>query len=109
MAELEEQLTAVLNDPKMMQQIMNMAQSFGLSPSGQEASQPPPDDPPPLIDPGMLRQLSGLAQQGSIDANQRTLLKALNPYLSRERIGKLEKAMRAAKVAKFAAQFQLGR
>lgn len=116
MAELEERLASVLNDPKMMQQIMNMAQQFNASPPGQQESSPPvQDEPGPQIDLGMLKQLSGFAQQGNIDSNQRTLLKALGPYLSRERIGKLEKAMRAAKVAQMAsgflgsAQFQPGR
>ena len=115
MAELEERLASVLNDPKMMQQIMNMAQNLNLSPPQQEASQPTQEDASPQIDLGMLKQLSGFAQQGNIDSNQKTLLKALGPYLSRERIGKLEKAMRAAKVAQMASgllsvsQFPSGR
>ena len=57
----------------------------------------------PAIDPGMLRKLSGLARGGTIDKNQQALLRALTPYLSRERIGKLEKAMRAAGLARMAA------
>lgn len=111
MAELEERLTSVLNDPKMMQQIMNMAQNLGFSQEGASA----PEDEIPAIDPGMLKQLSGFAQRGNIDPNQRSLLNALGPYLSRERILKLEKAMRAARVAQMAsgflntAQFQTGR
>lgn len=114
MAELEERLASVLNDPKMMQQIMNMAQSFGNAIPNQDTGSSPVDEVPP-IDPGMLKQLSGFAQRGNIDANQRSLLKALGPYLSRERISKLEKAMRAARVAQMAsgflsiAQFQPGR
>ena len=113
MAEWEERLTSVLNDPNMMQQIMNMAQSLGGPTQNPEAS-PPPDESP-LIDPGMLKQLTGFAQRGNIDPDQRTLLKALGPYLSRERISKLEKAMRAARVAQMASgflnttQFQSGR
>ena len=65
----------------------------------------------------MIQKLSGLAGQSNIDKNQRTLLTALSPYLSRERIYKLEKAMRAAKMANMASaflgksgfQFNLGR
>ena len=115
MAELEERLASVLNDPKMMQQIMNMAQNLNAAPSSPQESGPTQDEPGPQIDLGMLKQLSGFAQQGNIDSNQRTLLKALGPYLSRERIGKLEKAMRAARVAQIASgflgssQFQAGR
>jgi hypothetical protein len=78
---------------------MTMAQNLNLSPPGQETAQIPREEAAPQIDLGMLKQLSGFARQGNIDSNQRTLLKALGPYLSRERIGKLEKAMRAAKVA----------
>ena len=50
----------------------------------------------------MLQRLSGLARQSGIDSQQRTLLTALKPYLSDERVSKLEKAMRAAKLAKLA-------
>lgn len=100
---LEEKLSAVLSNPQMMQQLMSMAQSLG-------ASQPPPEPTPaqpqmPNIDLGMLQKFSGIAKQSSIDSNQQTLLHALSPYLSGDRIGRLEKAMRAAKMAKFASAF----
>ncbi len=93
MSELEEKLNSVLNDPQMMQQIMNMAQSL----SSEGVQNPFPD-----IDIGMLQKLSGFAKQGNIDKDQRALLKALTPYLTRERIRKLEKAMRAAQLARAA-------
>ena len=104
MAELEERLASVLNDPKMMQQIMNMAQSFGASSQRTEVPTPAQEEMP-SIDPGILKQLTGFAQRSNIDPNQRTLLKALGPYLSRERIAKLEKAMRAAHIAQMASGF----
>lgn len=94
MAELEDKLNAVLNDPKMMQQLMSMAQSLSAG--------SPNDSGIPDIDPSMLRKISMLTNQGTIDRNQQTLLKALHPYLSKERIHKLEKAMRAARMAKVA-------
>ena len=94
MAELEEKLNALLNDPNMMQQLMSMAQSIG-GPSQKS-------DSTPDIDPAMLKKISMLANQGSIDKNQKTLLNALHPYLSQQRIRKLEKAMRAAHMAKAA-------
>lgn len=104
MGEMEEKLNAVLNNPQMMQQIMSMAQSMGnQSPSKGESS--PKNENFPDIDPGMIKKLSSFAGQSSIDQDQRTLLKALGPYLSRERIGKLEKAMRAAKIARLASGF----
>lgn len=95
MAELEDKLNALLNDPNMMQQIMSMAQSMGAAPS-------PKGEGLPDLDPAMLMKLSSLASQGTIDKNQKTLLKALHPYLSQQRIRKLEKAMRAAQMAKVA-------
>ena len=100
MSEMEEKLNSVLNNPQMMQQIMSMAQSLGGTPQKEE--NPSKNDVMPEIDLGMLQKLSGLAGQSSIDKNQRSLLHALGPYLSRERIGKLEKAMRAAKMARMA-------
>lgn len=94
MAELEDKLNAILNDPNTMQQLMAMAQSLGNAPSTGDGF--------PNIDPAMLQKLTAVASQGSIDRNQQILLKALHPYLSQERIRKLEKAMRAAQMAKVA-------
>lgn len=99
MDELEEKLNAVMNDPQMLQKLMTVAQSLG----GQNA--PKQDQRPeglPDIDLGMLQKLSGFAKQGSIDKDQQALLRALSPYLSRDRLSKLEKAMRAAKMARMA-------
>ena len=101
MSEMEEKLNSVLNNPQMMQQIMEMAQSMNSSTPKKEET-PQKNDSPPEIDLGMLKKLSGFAGQSSIDKNQQSLLKALGPYLSRERITKLEKAMRAAKMARLA-------
>lgn len=96
MDDMEQKLNSMLSDPQTMQKIMSMAQSLG----GQQES--PKFEGLPDIDIGTIQKLSGLARQSGIDKNQRTLLNALGPYLSRERIGKLEKAMRAAKMAKMA-------
>lgn len=54
------------------------------------------------MDPAMIQRIYSIARQSGIDKNQQALLKALGPYLSRERITKLEKAMRAAKIAALA-------
>ncbi len=96
MDDMEQKLNSLLSDPQTMQRIMSMAQSLG----GQQEAQKP--EGLPDIDIGAIQKLSGLARQSGIDKNQRTLLNALGPYLSRERIGKLERAMRAAKMAKMA-------
>ena len=112
MSELEDKLNSLLSNPQLMQQIMSMAQNMNVpAPPEQSAAQ----DVTPDFDLNMIKQLSGMAQKGTIDKNQQTLLKALGPYLSPGRIEKLEKAMRAAKMAQFAtvflnsSQFQSGR
>lgn len=102
MSELEDKLNSVLNNPQLMQQIMSMAQNMNSTPSSEPSA---PQEAMPELDMNLLRQLSGMAQKGTIDRNQQSLLKALGPYLSPGRIGKLEKAMRAAKMAQFATVF----
>ncbi len=115
MSEMEEKLNAILSNPQMMQQIMSMAQAMsagqpqGGAPPAPQQPVPQPSALPqqsfPDIDPGMLRSLAGMAQQSGVDQNQQTLLRALSPYLSPGRISKLERAMRAAKLAKLASGF----
>lgn len=102
MDDLEAKLNSVLQDPDMMQKLMTMARSLGSQPSTKNEPAAKPQDILPDIDLGMLQKLSGFARQGSIDKDQQTLLRALGPYLSRDRITKLEKAMRAAKMARMA-------
>lgn len=101
MGEIEDKIGSILNNPQMMQQIMSMAQSLGV----QQSAEPQRKEPTPIlpeIDLGMIQKLSGLAQKGSIDHREQALLGALQAYLSHERVAKLEKAMRAAKIAQFA-------
>ena len=99
---MEEKLNAILGDPDTMQKIMSMAQNLGLGQPEKE-EQPKQGNPLPELDLGMLQKFSGLARQGSVDKEQQALLHALRPYLSNQRIRKLENAMRAAKMAKVAA------
>ena len=104
MDSMEDKLNSILGDPKMMQQIMALAQSLGQNQdappdSSQTRRQDAPSSPLADFDPMMLKNISTMAGQSSIDANQRSLLKALGPYLHQDRIRKLEKAMRAAKLA----------
>ena len=96
---VEEKLGAILGNPQVMQQIMNMANSL----SAQEAeSQQPPQPQLPDFDPAMLQKMMGLAGQLGMDRHQKSLLSALEPYLTHNRLQKLEKAMRAAKLANLA-------
>ena len=103
MDEMNDKIGAILNDPKMMQQIMSMAQSLGGSPGPEQPKQEQRvESTLPEIDLATVQRLTGLARQSSIDKREQALLRALGAYLSKERIGKLEKAMRAAKMAKLA-------
>jgi hypothetical protein len=105
MEDMESKLGAILNNPDMMAQIMSMAQQF----SGGESPPPPPPEPTPNLpeglDMGMLMKVAGMANSASVDKDQRALLLALRPYLTTDRIGRLEKAMRASKLAGLASSF----
>ena len=99
MDEMESKLNSILGNPQMMQQIMAMAQTMGQQEPPSEEPTPKPQPMPSMQDAAMLQRIAGIARQSGVDKNQQALLKALSPYLSRERISKLERAMRAAKIA----------
>lgn len=100
MDDLESKLNAVMNNPEMMEKVMALAKNLNQSegPSKQESNVSPLGD----FDPAILKKIAGMTQNASVDKNQQSLLRALGPYLSRQRIQKLEKAMRAAKMARMA-------
>ena len=98
MEDMESKLGAILSNPQMMQQIMSIAQNFQSEPE----PAPTQGDTMPEIDLGMVQKLTSLIGQTGIDSQQKALLHALNPYLNNGRIQKLEKAMRAAKLASMA-------
>lgn len=102
MSEMEDKLGAILSNPQMMQTIASMAQSLGQEgiPAESAASSELPD-----LDLSALQKLGGLATQNNIDPQQQALLQALRPYLSQNRVQKLERAMRAARIARFASVF----
>ena len=108
MDSMEEKLNSVLANPDMMRQIMQMAQTLGKSPEPAGESEPIPEPSgqfTPTLDPTLLQKLASVAQRSGIDNQQQQLLAALRPYLSRQRLAKLEKAMRAAKMAGLASDF----
>lgn len=97
---MEDKLGAILNNPQLMQQIMSMASSLSAKPA-----EPEPESPPvalPDFDPAMMQKMIGLAGKLNVNDHQKNLLHALRPYLTEDRIRKLEKAMRAAKLASVA-------
>lgn len=117
MDDLEAKMGTILGNPELMQKIMAMAQTLNApdqkqeQPSSQKqnsesrSKSESPGFSMPDMDLSMIQKLSGFAQHSRIDKNQQKLLTALNPYLRSERINKLEKAMRAAKLASMASSF----
>lgn len=105
MSEVEDQLGAILGNPKMMADIMALAQSMGQEESPQVPEKPPGSPPLPSslgdggMDMAMVKALTSFARSTRIEKEQQALLNALCPFISREKIQKLEKAMRAAKIA----------
>ena len=102
MAEMEDKINSILSDPKMMQQIMSMAQALGAEGAQKEENPQPQNFSMPEIDMATMQRLTGLARQSGIDKREQSLLRALGGYLSKDRVTRLEKAMRAAKMAKIA-------
>ena len=111
MSSMEDQLGAILGNPKMMADIMALANSMNQeAPPPPKPGSKPPSGPPPGPPPGpptgdfgmdmaMVKALTGFARNSCIDKDQQALLKALCPFISKEKLKKLEKAMRAAKMA----------
>ena len=99
MDDMEQKLNSILGNPEMMAQIMSMAQNLGVNPEPEPVSAPNPAINFGGFDPGMIQKIAHIAQQSGVDSNQQNLLRALRPYLSDQRIEKLEKAMRAARLA----------
>ena len=98
MSELEEQLNSILSDPKQMEQIAGLARS--LMGGGGEAK-PPPDPGDPGLDAGLLQKLMR-AMKGGEPGREQALLKAMEPYLSEKRRGKVDRALQIARLARIA-------
>ena len=83
MNELEQQLNSILSDPKQMEQIAGLARSL----MGDGAKNDPAREPGP--DTALLGRIASLMQSGG-DGREQALLKAMEPYLSEKRRGKLK-------------------
>ena len=68
MDDMEQKLNAILGNPQMMSQLMNMAQSLGNS-QDEPCDSPPEKSPAPLsgLDLGVVQKVAGLARQSGID------------------------------------------
>lgn len=99
MAEFEEKLQSILGNPELMGQIMSMAGSLNQPP-------PPPPTPHPCqglpFDPGAMAGMMELLKATQLEPKQRQLLQALRGFVPDDRLVRLEKAMQASLIARFA-------
>lgn len=110
MAELEEKLNAILNDPQAMGQILTVAKAL----SGQdeengasiETNAPADSSSDPLsalgqLDPKLVQLGMRLLSDYSMGDDRKTaLLEALKPFLRPERQAKVDQAVRIARLTK---------
>ena len=101
MAEFEDKLSSILANPELMGQIMSMAGSLN-----QQQSAPPPPPPSPLgsmpFDPGAMAGMMQMLKATQLEPRQRQLVQALRGFVPEDRLVRLEKAMQASLIAKFA-------
>lgn len=102
MSELEEKLRTILSNPQLMQQFATIAQSLGQASTESAPSQEKEPLPQVLPDFSVLQNAAEMLQKNNVNQEQQELLHALTPFLSQGRIRKLERAMRAARMAGFA-------
>ena len=97
MAELEDRLNAVLNDPQQMEKIAQMASRLMGSIAPEENNAP-----------GMDPKLMGLVGRVAASLNgggKAKLMAGLAPYLAPGRRARLEKALRLGSAASLAVEF----
>ena len=101
MAEFEDKLNSILSNPELMGQIMSMA--------GAMNQQSAPPSPPPTsnlgsmpFDPGAMAGMMQMLKATQLEPRQRNLIQALRGFVPEDRLVRLEKAMQASLIAKFA-------
>lgn len=105
-SDFEDKLNKLLNDPKEMERFAGFAKSLmsgAESPKREQSAVPD-------IDPSILKNLSGILSGKGSDSRDAKLLEAMRPFLSERRRGKMDKAMKIARLADIAelAAGQLG-
>ena len=101
MAEFEDKLNSILSNPDLMGQIMAMAGSMNQQP-------PPPPPPQPTgfggmpFDPGAMAGMIQMLKATQLEPKQRQLVQALRGFVPDDRLVRLQKAMQASLIAKFA-------
>lgn len=113
MAQFEEKLGAILNDPQTMSRILSIAQSLdgGKSEAEREPAAEPVmeavTEPAETAGPGldvdprlMAAGMQALSAWQGPDDSRTALLQSLRPFVGPERCGKLDKAVRITKLSK---------
>ena len=103
MAEFEDKLNSILSNPELMGQIMSMAGNL----SQQQSAPPPPPSPTASFsampfDPGAMAGMMQMLKATQLEPRQRQLIQALRGFVPEDRLVRLEKAMQASLIAKFA-------
>jgi hypothetical protein len=99
MAEFEDKLSSILGNPELMGQIMSMAGSMKQQP----APPPPPQQSTGLpFDPGAMAGMMHLLKATQLEPKQHQLIQALRGFVPDDRLVRLEKAMQASLIARFA-------
>ena len=113
MEDLQTTLQSILSDPEQMARISAMAGSLGLKPPEAESAAPGPNqiNSPPNRETGNeLPELgldlgSILTQFSAASGGEARVLAALRPALSETGQGRIDRALRAAKLSRLAGQF----
>lgn len=116
MDDLQDTLQSILSDPEQMARIASLAESLGLKPpdngagigGGGVVDRPSEIQGNDMRDAGNIPQidldLAGLmASLSSVNGTEGRVLSALRPVLSRSGQGRVDRALRAAKLSRLAA------
>ena len=98
-SDFEDKLNKLLNDPNEMERFAGFAKSLmsGSESDGQKSAAASD------IDPSILKNLSGMLSGKGSGGRDAKLLEAMRPFLSEKRRGKMDKAMKIARLAGIAA------
>lgn len=105
MDDLQSKISAIFSSPESMEQIRNLAQSLALGGEEPQAAAPVSQqqaEPQLPMDPRIMQVMTRAMSEFSKPSEASTLLGALRPYLSQERISKVDRAMNIARLAKIA-------
>jgi len=101
MSELEEQLNSILSDPKQMEQIAGLARTL-MGGGNKEKEEAAPEPGGLGLDPALLQRLTRAMKDGGGNGREQALLQAMRPYLSEKRRGKMDRALKLARLARIA-------